>query len=64
MLVREEEVPEPFGAGAVAKLDKDLWVRNTGRDLAVERLERLALNWIDMLLHELAQTPEKRGHSV
>ena len=58
-LVGEEQVPEPLGPGALAQLDHDLGVRDARAHLVVERLHRLALDGIDVLLHELANPVEE-----
>ena len=63
-LVREEQVPEPLAAGALAQLDEDLRVRHAGGDLAVERGERVPLDRVDVLLHEPANALEQLDDAI
>jgi hypothetical protein len=63
-VVWEEQVPEPLGPGALAQLDDDLRVGHARTHLVVERLQRLALDGIDVLLHELADAVEEGGNAI
>ena len=63
-VVRQEQVPEALGLGALAQLDQDLGVGNARPDLGIERLDRLALDGVDVLLHELPDPVQEGGHSV
>ena len=63
-VVRQEQVPEALGLGALAQVDQDLGVRDARADLLVERLDRLPLHGIDVLLHELADAIQELGDSV
>ena len=58
-LVGEEQVPEAFALRALAQLDEDRGVGDARAHLVVERLHRLALDGIDVLLHELANPVEE-----
>jgi hypothetical protein len=59
LLVGEEEVPEPLGAGLLADPDDDLRVGDAGPDLLVERRDRLGLDRLDVLVHERADAAEQ-----
>ena len=54
LLVGQEQVPQALVARPRAQVDQNPGVGNPGGDLLVERLERLGLHRIDVLLHELA----------
>jgi hypothetical protein len=50
--VGEEEVPETLFLGGRPDADQDLGVRLPGLDLVVDRLHRLGLDRVDVLIHE------------
>ena len=61
LVVGQEEVPEALLAWRLrADLDQDLRIGDAGLDLVVDRLDRLGLDRIDVLVHEgLDPLPER-----
>ncbi len=57
LLAGEEQVPEPIGLRALAQLDEDARVGNAGADLLVQRLERLELDRVHVLVEEGGDAP-------
>jgi hypothetical protein len=49
---------------ALTQVDQNRRIRGARVDLAVERLERLVLDGIDMLAHEVADTLEEGGDAL
>ena len=57
LLAGHEEIPQALGLRALAQLDEDARVGNAGADLVVERLKRLELDRVEVLVEERSIRP-------